>query len=311
MPRPPDRAAVSGRRPALLLLLLKAGGAASTSGRGFGDGKQLGQPVDLQLLSGVPWWYNWGLSPGKVPGVGSEFSQEFVAMAWGARTVLDLPSWQPHSSTKYLLGFNEPNLYTQANLTGSAACQLWGPVVSAAKRHGLQVGSPAANHCQPSTKKPQPGVQGHACWSTPEDWFDSFFSQPGCGLETVDFITTHKYGCNATDTIAYVKMLHDRYRKPVRTPVLCGGQPLLTCASRVSSTQHCHACAARRVAGWLAADLAHGVLMRGCTGGQAAELHAGDPACVRSDAGCHPAVRVVCGAHEPAGHAAAVRGAHR
>ena len=44
------------------------------------------------------------------------------------------------------------------------------------------------------------------------------------GLDTVDFIATHKYGCNASDTIAYVKMLHDRYHKPVwLTEFSCGG----------------------------------------------------------------------------------------
>jgi hypothetical protein len=201
-----------------------AGAAAARSGRGFGDGKRLGLPVDLELLSGVPWWYNWGLDPGNVPGVGSDFPQEFVAMVWGAGTVADLTDWSPHPSTKVVLGFNEPNLYSQANLTGAAACALWAPVLAAADAHGLQVGSPAANHCKPSATKPQPGVQGHACYQTPEDWFDAFFAEPGCGLDTVDFIATHKYGCNASDTIAYVKMLHDRYHKPVwLTEFSCGG----------------------------------------------------------------------------------------
>jgi hypothetical protein len=208
----------------------------------------------------VPWWYNWGLDPDKVPGVDGQFSQEFVAMVWGGHVVPELDHWSPHLSTKVLLGFNEPNLYTQANLTAAAACELWQPVLAAAKKHGLQVwlaplcaelcglitvvlvvfvvvlivawwvqvGSPAANHCKPTTR-PQPGVQGHACWATPEDWFDTFFAQPGCGVDTVDFITTHKYGCNASDTVAFVKMLHDRYHKPVwLTEFSCGGAPEAT-----------------------------------------------------------------------------------
>eukprot|EP01043_Picozoa_sp_COSAG02_P081999 COSAG02_NODE_20324_length_837_cov_1.166667_1_plen_63_part_10 len=60
-------------------------------------------------------------------------------MVWGGRLVPDLEHWSPHPSTKVLLGFNEPNLYTQANLTATAACDLWQPVLAAAKKHGLQV----------------------------------------------------------------------------------------------------------------------------------------------------------------------------
>ena len=123
------------------------------TGRGFGDGVQRGKREDLQLLSGLSWWYNWGLSPGPI--FGDEFGQEFVAMVWGSGVVPELESWSPHPSTTALLGFNEPNLYTQANLTAAAACALWQPVLTAAKKHKLHVGSPAANHCKPTTK-PQP-----------------------------------------------------------------------------------------------------------------------------------------------------------
>lgn len=42
------------------------------------------------------------------------------------------------------------------------------------------------------------GSQDSNCFQEPMDWFDDFFKQPGCGLDTVDFITTHKYGCNVS-----------------------------------------------------------------------------------------------------------------
>lgn len=93
----------------------------------------------MLTIGQVPWWYNWGLDPANVPGVSGQFPQEFVAMVWGGRLVPDLEHWSPHPSTKVLLGFNEPNLYTQANLTAAAACDLWQPVLAAAKKHGLQV----------------------------------------------------------------------------------------------------------------------------------------------------------------------------
>ena len=36
--------------------------APPPKGRGFGDGKSE-RAEDLHLLSNIPWWYDWGLSP--------------------------------------------------------------------------------------------------------------------------------------------------------------------------------------------------------------------------------------------------------
>jgi hypothetical protein len=215
------------------------GAATPLRGRGVGDGKSQ-HPDDMQLLSGLGWWYNWGLSPDPSSTTGP--AQEFVAMAWGGQHKHEplkkyLEDWTPHHSTKHLLGFNEPNLRHQSNLSAAAACRLWPEMLSAAKQHGMSLGSPAANHCTPGGS----GSQDSNCFLAPEDWFDAFFAQPGCGLETVDFIATHKcartaaaaywalggathtglvlrpyrYGCNATATIQYVMMLHARYQKPM------------------------------------------------------------------------------------------------
>ena len=60
-----------------------------------------------------------------------------------------LGDWTAHSSTTHLLGFNEPNLRHQSNLTAKQACKLWPTVTAAARKHGLKLGSPAANHCKP------------------------------------------------------------------------------------------------------------------------------------------------------------------
>ena len=97
------------------------GGGVHGSGRGFGDGKSA-LPEDPLLLSGASWWYGWGLSPS----INSSFPQEFVAMAWGAKhkgvpLQRYLAEWTPHHSTKHLLGFNEPNLRHQSNLTATCA----------------------------------------------------------------------------------------------------------------------------------------------------------------------------------------------
>ena len=167
------------------------GGGTSKCGRGVGDGKSQ-RPEDMQLLSGLGWWYDWGLSPQPSSSTTGS-SQEFVAMAWGAHHKGEplkkyLADWTPHPSTKHLLGFNEPNLRHQSNLSAAAACALWPLAVAASKQHGLSLGSPAANHCTPGGS----GSQDSNCFHAPMDWFDAFFAQPGCGTDTVDFIATHK-----------------------------------------------------------------------------------------------------------------------
>ena len=109
-------------------------GTGHASGRGFGDGKTA-LPEDPLLLSGPSWWYGWGLSPS----INTSFPQEFVAMAWGAHhkgVPLEryLAAWTPHPSTKHLLGFNEPNLRHQSNLTAPCAPCLPPPTVGRALR---------------------------------------------------------------------------------------------------------------------------------------------------------------------------------
>jgi hypothetical protein len=134
----------------------------------------------------------------------------------------ELVSFVPLTTSKAILGFNEPNLHSQSNMTAAAACELWPAIVAFAKRHKLRVGSPAANHCTPGGH----GGQDSNCFQNSTSWFDAFFELPGCGLDTVDFLTTHKYGCNASSTIDYVKGLSTRYKKPVwLTEFSCAGAP--------------------------------------------------------------------------------------
>lgn len=185
---------------------------APAVGRGFGDGN-LVKNEDFQLLSGLSWWYSWNLNPA----VDFNFSQEFVAMVWGDKDLAKLSGWSPHASTKHVLGFNEPNMRSQSNMSGEVACERWPQVVAAAKKHNLLLGSPAANYCS------KPGPE---CYQTPLDWFADFFSQTGCSIDTVDFIATHKYGCNASNTIDFVKQLHARYNKLVwLTEFSCNDAP--------------------------------------------------------------------------------------
>merc|ERR1719453_379897 len=159
------------------LLGLASGAPPLPSKRGVGGAASLTQAGDLAALAGVAWFYDWSL--------------------------------EPRATSTALLGFNEPNLRSQANLTAAEACAAWPTLTAFAAASGLRLGSPAVDYCTPSGS----GQQDSNCWRGHYDWLDEFFGN--CSLDAVDFIATHKYGCNATATLEYVTQLSAAYGKPV------------------------------------------------------------------------------------------------
>ncbi len=81
---------------------------------------------DLSLLSpGVSWWYNWSEIPeSSVLDSYSGLGMDFVPMAWnGNFNVQRLRNYLlTHPDVKYILGFNEPNFISQANMTPDPGC---------------------------------------------------------------------------------------------------------------------------------------------------------------------------------------------
>jgi len=177
---------------------------------------KLCRATDLAAMEKLSWWYNWGLDVNDVF-QNVSFINEFVPMLWGPKKLADLDGWKPHPSATRLLSFNEPNMALQSNITGAEACAYWPTVKKAAATHGLRLGSPAVNHCTGA------GNRKKGCFQDTFSWLDDFFNQPGCGAETVDFITTHMYGCNGTATLEFVQSIYNRYKKPVwLTEFNCG-----------------------------------------------------------------------------------------
>ena len=101
------------------------------------------------LAPGVTWTYNWGPNPSKNvahklrPGG----DMEFVPMIWNGNfnesAIRD--SLEKYPGTKYLLGFNEPNFKSQANMTPSQAAELWPVLEGIAADYNLKLVSPALN----------------------------------------------------------------------------------------------------------------------------------------------------------------------
>ncbi|HTU76199.1 MAG TPA: sigma-70 family RNA polymerase sigma factor [Trebonia sp.] len=154
--------------------------------------------VDQALAeSGASWYYNWAASPAGIaaPGV------SFVPMIWGAASVTPATLDQVRQEGSVLLGFNEPDMSSQSNMTVAQALDLWPRLMAT----GMTLGSPA--------------VSANA--ATPGSWLDQFMQGAKARGYRVNFITVHWYGGDF-DTVAavselqqYLQAIYDRYHLPI------------------------------------------------------------------------------------------------
>jgi hypothetical protein len=119
--------------------------------------------------AGAGWYYNW--SPTGTAGAGVEFvPQVWNDAAASAATISALTAGKQQGRYTHLLGFNEPDLAEQANMTVTQALDAWPALQST----GLTLGSPApANY-----------------WS---GWLDEFMTGAAERGYRVDFINLHIY----------------------------------------------------------------------------------------------------------------------
>ncbi|WP_189223100.1 sigma-70 family RNA polymerase sigma factor [Saccharothrix coeruleofusca] len=146
---------------------------------------------------GAGWFYNWAATRENVqapPGV------EYVPMIWGAKSVTpeNLRAVKGQGTT--LLGFNEPDLAEQSNMTVEQALDLW-PQLQAT---GMRLGSPAVAHSG----------------DKPGGWLDRFLSGARARGLRVDFITLHWYGSDFSPAAVghlknYLDAVHARYGLPI------------------------------------------------------------------------------------------------
>ncbi|MEU3464118.1 sigma-70 family RNA polymerase sigma factor [Streptomyces sp. NPDC006733] len=147
--------------------------------------------------SGASWYYTWSTQHQGVTGS----SAGFVPMIWGAASVTDAALAQARAASPYLLGFNEPDMAAQSNMTVDQALSLW-PRLTAA---GPTLGSPAVAYGG----------------DTPGGWLDRFMTGAAARGYRVDFIALHWYGGdfstpNAVSQLkSYLQAVHDRYHKPI------------------------------------------------------------------------------------------------
>ncbi len=171
---------------------------------------------DLPLLSPyISWDYNWGVTTTDISSTWFDSNEmDYCPMIWNNGYLSDMNKnkvrayVQAHPTTKYLLGFNEPNLTDQANMIPSKAAETWPQVVALAKELNLKLVSPAMNY----------GTL--AGYSDPIKWLDEFFSIDGIDLADIDAIAIHCYMPDATSLMNYIKRF-EKYGKPIWLTEFC------------------------------------------------------------------------------------------
>ena len=175
---------------------------AATSGaniqlKGVGTWKFTG--VNHALAeSGASWYYNWGPSP---DGMRAPSRMKFVPMIWGTSYVTTSTLERVKREGHILLGFNEPDLSTQSNMSAQQALDLWPQLMAT----GMELGSPA--------------VSSDA--ATPGGWLDQFMSGAKVLGYRVNFITVHWYGSDFSTGSAvqqlqsYLQAIYNRYHLPI------------------------------------------------------------------------------------------------
>lgn len=148
--------------------------------------------------SGAGWYYTWSSSPQGVVGAGA---RGFVPMVWGEKSVTSADLALAKTNGPYLLGFNEPDMPGQADLSVDRALELWPRLMSA----GKVLGSPAVAYGG----------------DTAGGWLDRFMTGAASRGYRVDFVALHWYGGDFRTGPAvqqlktYLEAVHEKYGKPV------------------------------------------------------------------------------------------------
>lgn len=121
---------------------------AKSPKRGVSFSWQMNEDFDL-LGPAVSWSYNWANTPAaSQENKYKQYGIQFVPMCWNNNYSPDNISayYAAHADKQnYLLGYNEPNLTDQANMTPAQAAAKWNDVVDVAKKNNARLISPALN----------------------------------------------------------------------------------------------------------------------------------------------------------------------
>ncbi len=160
------------------------------------------------LAPGMSWTYNWGSGPisSSLQKALTDNDVEFCPMAWNNNYNAE----GLRSGGEWILGFNEPNLTDQCNMTPQKAAEYWPALVKIAKDSGKKLVSPAMNY----------GTL--ADYHDPVKWLDEFFALPGISIDDIDAIALHCYMPSAGAVKNFIELFR-KYGKPIWLTEFCNG----------------------------------------------------------------------------------------
>ncbi|QRV75529.1 glycoside hydrolase family 128 protein [Ceratobasidium sp. AG-Ba] len=169
-------------------------GSNLKAGLGWGGGGNISQFEGHQ----VGWYFTWSPQSWVTPPP----ALEFIPQLWGARDTALFASVVNATSIaangwKDVLGMNEPQEPTQANLTAQEGATMWKTYLEPLKSAGVRLGSPATTSA-PNGKT----------------WIQDFLTACDGGC-SVDFIALHWYGNIASEFIAYIEDFHNTFQRPI------------------------------------------------------------------------------------------------
>ena len=182
---------------------------ARSAKRGVAQDKWSLPDTDIPALAAaMTWTYNWGSNPlsATLSGHYAANGVEYCPMAWNA----NYNEAGLRAAQQWILGFNEPNLTDQCNMTPAQAAEHWPAVVAIAKAAGKKLVSPAMNY----------GTLAN--YSDPIKWLDEFFALPGCSLDDIDAIAIHCYMPSAESVKGFIERFR-KYGKPIWLTEFCNG----------------------------------------------------------------------------------------
>lgn len=177
------------------------------------------------LAPGVCWTYNWGTAPNKLIkdlfGTGEGKKMEYLPMAWNrnANIASIKKYYDEHPDCKYLLGYNEPNLADQSNITPQQAADAWPDLEAIANEYSLKLVSPAMSYTGSA-------INDGKIWQ-PFEWMDEFiklYKEKNGREPKMDYIAIHTYMNATAPTLNFVQQWIDKYNKQIWVTEFAAGE---------------------------------------------------------------------------------------
>ena len=185
--------------------------------------------ADFDLLGpAVSWSYNWANTYASNQETKyQQYGIQYVPMCWNnSYSAANISAYYAaHASQQnYLLGYNEPNLTDQANMTPTQAAEKWGDVVALAKNNNARLISPAMNWGT------LPG------YSNGVQWLQEFFTK--VNSNDISGIAVHIYMNTAKGTLSDLQR-YKVFGKPLWLTEFCAWDGTSTSAAQCQFMCQC------------------------------------------------------------------------